>query len=97
MQMHFLIDSDNDAERCRQSLDGHKSTVVEGFDPLTGRINSYSGVVLGVEPIQSLGEHWRITIDIGDTPKRTPLDIALAGDPWGINRQRVSSVLAGVR
>jgi hypothetical protein len=94
MQMHFLIDSDDDAERCRQSLQGHKPTVVEGFDPLTGRVNRYSGVVLDVEPIESLGEHWRINIDTGDAPDRP--DIA-QGDPWGINRRRVSSVLAGVR
>jgi hypothetical protein len=97
MNMHFLIDSDEDAERCRKSLQTRTTTVVTGFDPMTGRIRSYSGVVLTVEPIESLGEHWRITIETGDAPARIPLNIALQGDPWGINRNRVSSVLAGVR
>src|SRR5262245_61767641 len=96
MQMHFLIDCNGDAERCRQSFLRHTPTVVNGFDPLTGRVKTYSGVVLAVEPIASLGEHWRITIDTGNAPARTQLKIALQGDnPLGVNRRRVLSVLHG--
>jgi hypothetical protein len=64
MKMHFYIDSDHDAERCRQSLQGHTPTVVTGLDTMTGRIHSYSGVVLAVDSMESHGEHWRITIDV---------------------------------
>jgi hypothetical protein len=96
--MHFLIDSDDEAERCRQSFEGHRPiTAMTGFDPLTGRINSYSGVVLEVQPIQSLGDHWRITIDTGNASERREPASALLGNPWGVNRRRVSNVLAGVR
>jgi hypothetical protein len=69
MKMHFLTDSDDDAERCRQSFEAHTPTVVSGCDALTQRINSYSGVVLSVEPVVSLGDHWRITIDTGDAQR----------------------------
>jgi len=70
MQKHFLIDNPDEVERCRQSFEGHTPTAINVFDPMTGRINCYSGVVLAVEPVESFGEHWRITIDAGDAAKR---------------------------
>jgi hypothetical protein len=66
MKMHFYVDSDDIAARCRQSFEARKPTVVSGCDALTRRVNSYSGVVLAVEPAVSLGDHWRITIDTCD-------------------------------
>jgi len=96
MQMHFLTDCNGDAERCRQSLQRHTTTVVSGFDPMTGRIKTYSGIVLAVDPIESLGEHWRVTIDTGSSPERIQLNIAPQGvNPLGVNRRRVWSVLHG--
>jgi|KBSSwiStaDraftv2_1062776.scaffolds.fasta_scaffold1770799_1 hypothetical protein len=86
MKLHFYIDSDDEAERCRKSFQGHTPVVVSGLDTLTGRINSYSGVVLAVdESVQSLGEHWRITMETGDAPARRPLSTLLSGS--GATRQ----------
>jgi hypothetical protein len=66
MKMRFYIDSDDAAARCLQSFEAHTPTVVSGCDALTRRVNSYTGVVLAVEPAMSLGDHWRITIDTGE-------------------------------
>jgi hypothetical protein len=82
MKLHFYIDSDDDAERCRQSFEGHTPVVVSGLDTMTGRINSYSGVVLSVEAMSaaSLGEHWRITMDTGEASERgRPVSTRLTG------------------
>jgi len=80
MKLHFYIDSDDEAERCRKSFQGHTPIVVSGLDTMTGRIKSYSGVVLAVEgAAQSLGEHWRIIMDTGDAPERRPLSTLLSG------------------
>jgi len=78
MKRHFCLDSDDEAERCQQSFQGHTPIVVSGFDIMTGRIYSYSGVVLEVEPMESLGMHWRITIDTIDTTARKQPDSAPA-------------------
>jgi hypothetical protein len=64
MKMHFYIDSNDEAERCRKSFQAHAPTVVTGLDTMTGRIKPYSGVVLAVDPIESHGVHWRITMDV---------------------------------
>jgi hypothetical protein len=70
----------DEAERCRKAFQGHTPIVVSGLDTMTGRINSYSGVVLSVEEsVQSLGEHWRITMDTGDAPARRPISTPLNG------------------
>jgi hypothetical protein len=56
--------------------------VVSGLDTMTGRINSYSGVVLSVEAMSaaSLGVHWRITMDTGDAAERgRPISTPLSG------------------
>jgi len=72
MKMHFYIDDDIEAERCKQSIQGHTPTTVSGFDTMTGRINRYSGLVLAVDPVGSFGNHWRITIDAGYIPDKSP-------------------------
>jgi hypothetical protein len=69
MRKRFYIDSDDEAERCRQSFQGSAPIVVGGADIMTGRIYSYTGVVLAVEPMASHGLHWRITMDIVDAPE----------------------------
>ena len=81
MKLHFYIDSDDDAERCKQSFEGQSPVVVNGLDTMTGRINSYSGVVLAVEAMSaaSLGQHWRITMDTGNEPEARPVSTPLTG------------------
>jgi hypothetical protein len=64
--MRFYVDSDDVTARCRQSFEARTPTVVSGCDAMTRRVNSYSGVVLAVEPAMSIGDHWRITIDTRD-------------------------------
>ena len=81
MKLHFYIDSDDEAERCRQSFEGQRPIVVSGLDTMTGRIKPYSGVVLAVQAMsaQSVGEHWRITMNTGDAPERRPISMPLGG------------------
>ena len=81
MKLHFYIDSDDEAERCRQSFEGQRPIVVSGLDTMTGRIKPYSGVVLAVQAMsaQSLGEHWRITMSTADAPERRPISTSLGG------------------
>jgi hypothetical protein len=68
VRLHFYISSDQDAERCRQSLECGQPIAIGGTDTLTGRVKSYSGVVLSMESAytDSPGEHWRVTIDTGN-------------------------------
>ena len=68
MRLHFYISSGEDAERCRQSFERGQPIDVGGTDTLTGRVRSYSGVVLSMESAytDSPGERWRVTIDTGN-------------------------------
>jgi hypothetical protein len=61
----LYIGNDNDAERCKESFQFGKPIAVGGTDTLTGRIKSYTGVVVSVESAETdaPGERWRITID----------------------------------
>jgi hypothetical protein len=65
MKLQFYIDSDDAAERCKESVKFKKPIAIGGADTLTGQIKSYTGVVLSVE--QSLagaqGERWRVAIE----------------------------------
>lgn len=65
MKLYFYIDNDADAERCKESFHCKKPVTIGGTDTLTGRIRSYTGVILSVEErhTQNLGERWRIAID----------------------------------
>jgi hypothetical protein len=67
VQQHFYISSSNDAELCRQSFERGQPIAIGGTDTLTGRVKSYSGVVLSMESAysDSPGERWRVTIDTG--------------------------------
>jgi hypothetical protein len=68
--------------RCKQSFEGQRPVVVSGLDTMTGRINSYSGIVLAVEAMSaaSLGQHWRIIMDTGNEPERArPVSMPLTG------------------
>ena len=91
MKLHFYIDSDDEAVRCKQSFEGQRPVVVSGLDTMTGRINSYSGIVLAVEAMSaaSIGQHWRIIMDTGNEPERarpvsTPLTGRAATRPPGL-------------
>lgn len=65
MQMHFYVDGDEAAERCKTSFRTRTPIAIGGTDAMTGRIRSYSGVVLSVEPtaVDVAAERWRITMD----------------------------------
>ncbi len=65
MKLQFYIDSDDAAERCRESLRSKKPIGLEGEDPFTGRVKRYAGVVLAVESTSAdtVGQRWRIAID----------------------------------
>lgn len=64
VKRHFYIGSDDDAERCWESFRCKRPIDIGGTDTLTGRVNSYSGVVVSVEvSAKGPGERWRITID----------------------------------
>jgi len=65
VKLHFYISSDDDAERCRHSFEFGQPISVGGTDTLTGRVKSYAGIVLSMEPAyaDSPGERWRVTID----------------------------------
>lgn len=65
MKLHFYAGNDDDAERCKASLQFKTPITVSGADALTGRIQKYAGVVLSVEkPLtDSAGEHWRVVIE----------------------------------
>jgi hypothetical protein len=65
VRLHFYIDNDDDAERCKESIGTKMQIAIGGTDPLTGRAKSYRGVVLAVEtpPVAEACERWRITID----------------------------------
>jgi hypothetical protein len=67
VKLHFYIGNDDDAERCKESFYFQKPIVIGGTDSLTGRVKSFTGVVLAVESaaIAAPGERWRITIDSG--------------------------------
>ena len=67
MKLHFYIGNDDDAERCKESARCRKAIAMGGTDSLTGRIKSYAGVVVAVEPAstEAPGERWRITMDTG--------------------------------
>ena len=65
VKLHFYIDSDDDAERCKESVRFRTPIVIGGTDTLTGRVKSYSGVILAVDAAsaEAPGERWRVTID----------------------------------
>ena len=64
MKRHFYIGSDDDVELCRESFRCKSPIDIGGTDTLTGRVNTYSGIVLSVEAsVKGPGERWRITID----------------------------------
>jgi hypothetical protein len=65
VKLKFYIDNNNDAERCGDSLRFGKPIIIEGEDPLTGRIKSYKGVILAVEQAaaEALGDRWTIAIE----------------------------------
>jgi hypothetical protein len=65
VKLHFYIDSDDDADRCRQSCECGAPIAIGGTDALTGRIKSFNGIVLAVEALPGAvpGERWRVTID----------------------------------
>jgi hypothetical protein len=82
VKLHFYIDSDDEAVRCKQSFEGQRPVVVSGLDTMTGRINSYSGIVLAVEAMSaaSIGQHWRIIMDTGNELERArPVSMPLTG------------------
>jgi hypothetical protein len=65
MKLQFYIDSDDVAERCKDSVQFKKPIAIGGADTLTGQIKSYTGVVLSVEqsPAGAPGERWRVAIE----------------------------------
>ncbi len=65
MRLHFYLGNDDDAERCKESVQSGQPIAIGGTDSLTGRCRSYRGVILAVEAAsaESPGERWRITID----------------------------------
>jgi hypothetical protein len=67
VKLHFYVDSDDDAERCRESLQFGTPIIIDGTDTLTGRVKSYSGIVLSIESAEAPGEHFRITIATDNT------------------------------
>jgi hypothetical protein len=64
VKLHFYIDNDDDAERCKQSFHCGKPIAIGGTDTLTGRLKLYRGVVLSIESASSEtpGDRFRITI-----------------------------------
>ena len=64
VKRHFYIGSDDEAERCLESFRRSRPIDIGGTDTLTGRVNTYSGVVVSVEAsTKGPGERWRVTID----------------------------------
>jgi hypothetical protein len=65
VRLRFYIDSDDDAERCGESLRFKRPIDIEGEDPLTGRLRPYKGIVLAVERVmpEAMGERWWIAIE----------------------------------
>jgi hypothetical protein len=65
VKLHFYVDSDDDAERCKESSQLRKPIAMCGTDTLTGRLKLYRGIVLSIETVsvESPGERFRVTMD----------------------------------
>ena len=65
MKLHFYIDSDDDAERCQESVQFRKPIAMCGTDTLTGRLKLYRGIVVTIEAVSfgAPGERFRVTMD----------------------------------